>query len=268
MFVQEQEEPIERLHLYVVRDDDQPLSILPIALSLLSLLLVLAVGVAFPYRPLLVRQTLTVPAILLPLQTFSATEIVIPTGVHIFPATRATGTLTITNGSILAQYFPAGMIFAAANGMEVVTTASVDVPASNGVSFGVATVAAQAVTAGASGNLAPLAIDAVYGISLYIKNDQAFEGGRNSYSIPVIQPQDIKNSLTKARASLIQRTLAGLLERPCMEQVAGSAILTVSWTCQFVTYQVAGKVLRVIMQGRTIRVEVLVPARKQIRETN
>ncbi len=266
--IAQEEEHIERLYLYVVRDDEQPpVVLLPLALSVLSLLLVIAGGVLFPYRSPLVRHTVTVPAILLPLRTFTATAQVFPTGVQTFPATHATGTLTITNGSILAQHLPAGMIVSAATGIEVVTTTSVDVPASDGVSFGVASVRAQAVTPGASGNLAPLAIDAVYGTSLYLRNIQPFTGGKNSYSVHITQPTDIQNALTQARTLLFQDTLTGLLERPCAEQVSGSATLTVTWTCQLVSYQVAGRVLNARVQGRFVIVEVLVAMRKQIRET-
>jgi hypothetical protein len=49
--------------------------------------------------------------------------------------------------------------------------------------------------------------------------------------------------------------------------VIGSAILTVTWTCQFVSYQVTGQVLSARVQGHTIIVEVLTVAPKQIIET-
>ena len=264
---QVKDEPVERLYLYVVRDDEQPPSLLPLALSILSLLLVLAVGVLFPYRPPLVRQTLHIPAILLPLQTFSVIVTVTPTGVQTFSATRASGVLTISNGSILAQHLPAGMIFTAASGVEIITTQAIDVPASNGVSFGTASVPAQAVIAGGTGNLAALSINQVDGTSLYIRNDQPFTGGKNSSRVSIIQPQDRQHALAQARAALFPQTLSRLLDRPCAEKVAGVAALTVTWTCQFVTYQVAGKVLSVKVQGRIIIIEVLVAAHKQIIET-
>src|SRR5579859_6548864 len=79
----------ERLYLYVVRDDEPSPSLLPIALSFLSLLLVIAVGVLSPYRLPLVQQAIRVPVHLLPVQTFSAAEPVIPTGVETIPATAA-----------------------------------------------------------------------------------------------------------------------------------------------------------------------------------
>jgi hypothetical protein len=123
------------------------------------------------------------------------------------------------------------------------------------------------VVPGASGNLAPLSIDAVYGTSLYIRNNHPFTGGNNSYSVPVVQPQDIQNALAQARAALLQHTLVGLLAKPCTEQVTGSATLSVTWTCQFVRYQVTGQVISARVQGRFILVEVLTAAPKQIRET-
>ncbi len=265
---QTEPEPIERLHLYIVREEeDRQPPLLSLSLSIILLAFLVAVGVFYPYRPPLVRQTLTVPAILLPLQSFSDQETVIPTGTKTYPATNATGTITITNGSILSQHLPAGMIFTAFNGIEVVTTEAVDVPAGNGTSYGLAYVSAKAVSAGVTGNISPLAIDAVYGTSLYIKNYQSFRGGKESYSVSLITPQDSQDALLKARDMLFQHTLISLLLRPCGEKVTGVKTLSVTWICQFVTYQVAGKVLSAAVQGRYVVVEVVVVARKQIFET-
>lgn len=260
-------EPIERLHLYIVREEeDRQPPLLSLTLSIILLCLLVAVGVLYPYRPPLVYETLRVPAILLPLQSFSDQETVIPTGTKTYPATNATGTLTITNGSILSQHLPEGMIFTAPNGTEVVTTEAVDVPAGNGTSYGVAYVGAKAVAPGTKGNLPVLAIDQVFGTSLYIKNYQSFRGGKESYSVPVIQLQDSKAALLKARTNLIQHTLNGLLLRPCSEKVTGVQTLSVTWVCQFVTYKVSGKVLSATVQGRYVVVDVVVVARKQIFE--
>src|SRR6266571_3351396 len=61
---------VETLHLYVVREQDHsPPSPLPLALSLLLLLLVIAGGVLCSYRSPLAQQTVSVPILLLPLQT-------------------------------------------------------------------------------------------------------------------------------------------------------------------------------------------------------
>ena len=143
-----QDEPLETIHLYVVREGQARPSLLPIFISLLALSLLIAIGILVPYQQPETRALLRVPAVLLPLRTFSTSVTVMPTGVRTFLATRASGVLTITNGSILAQHLPAGMLLTASTGVEVVTTASVDVPAGNGTTYGIASVSAQTVSPG------------------------------------------------------------------------------------------------------------------------
>jgi len=259
-------ETLETIHLYVVREDDQHtpsvwLSLIPLVI-LLCLLAV--VGVLYPYHPPLVRETIKVPAILLPLARFTASEKVIPTGVQTYSATKAHGILTITNGSVISQHLPSGMILTGSDGVAVVTTESVDVPAGNGTSYGTEYVTAQAVMAGVKGNIAPLDINLVYGTSLYIKNYRNFMRGKESYSRVFILPQDTKDALVKARAILSVHTHDKLLSTPCREELTGSSRLTVTWMCQFVTYQVAGKVLSATVQGRYVVVEVEHVARPMI----
>lgn len=259
-------EKLETIHLYVVREADQHtpqvwLSLIP---PIILLCLLVVVGVVYPYHPPLVRQTIKIPAIFLPLVRFTGSENVIPTGIQAFPATKAHGTLTITNGSVIAQHLPSGMILTGSDGVEVVTTESVDVPAGNGTSYGTAYVTAQAVLAGATGNIAVLDIQLVYGTSLYIKNYRNFTGGKESYSRVFILPQDTKDALVKARAMLGVHTHDKLLSTPCREELTGSSRLIVTWICQFVTYQVAGKVLSATVQGRYVVVEVEHVARPMI----
>src|SRR5581483_2419550 len=93
-------------------------------------------------------QTISVPAHFLPLKRFSVTETVIPTGVKTYPATFATGMLTIYNGSFLSEQIPQGIILTASNGVEVTTDGSVIVPAGNPPNYGVATIAAHASSSG------------------------------------------------------------------------------------------------------------------------
>ena len=79
-------------------------------------------------------------------------------------------------------------------------------------------------------------MQAVYGTSLFLKNERAFTGGHDASSVPVMTPQDRQRALAQARASLLPQTLAGLLLRPCLEHVTGTSSLHVAWMCQFVTY--------------------------------
>src|SRR5579859_7092004 len=159
-------EPLETIHLYVVREGQARPSLLPVLISVIALSLLVAIGVLVPSQQPEHRASIRVPAVLLPLRTFSTIVAVMPTGVRTFPAVRASGVLTITNGSILAQHLPAGMLVTANNGITIVTTESVDVPAGNGTAYGIAYVSAQAATPGVQGNLPAFALQVVYGTSL------------------------------------------------------------------------------------------------------
>ena len=75
------DEKPETIHLYVVREEEPKPSILPIILSALSLIFFTAFCVLTPYQQPEVRAVIRVPAVPLPLQTFSTSIQVIPTGI-------------------------------------------------------------------------------------------------------------------------------------------------------------------------------------------
>jgi baseplate J-like protein len=262
---------IETIHLYVVREAEPKPSLVPVILSVLTLSLLIALGVLLPYQQPEIRTAIRVPAVLLPLTTFRTSVTIIPTGAKTYPATTAHGTLTITNGSVIAEHLPAGMIFTGSDGIEVVTTESVDVPAGNGTSYGTASVMAQAVVAGGKGNIAPFDIQLVYGTSLYIKNYRNFTGGQEAQTVTFITSQDRQISLSQARQSLIQQTLASLLQSPCKETVTGTDTLQVTWTCQFVRYDVPDlpgvRVLHAEVAGHVVLLEIVYVARPRILTT-
>ncbi|MGH2493793.1 MAG: baseplate J/gp47 family protein [Ktedonobacteraceae bacterium] len=268
---QVEDEPIETIHLYVVREGDKKPSLVPVIISMLTLSFLIAIGVLTSYQRPEQRASIRVPAVLLPLKTFITEVAVIPTGVRTFPATRATGVLTITNGSILAPHIPAGMIVTGSNGVEVVTTESVDVPAGNGNTYGTAYVSGQAVTPGTKGNIPAFALQVVYGTSLYVKNERDFTGGKDASSIPIMMPQDRQSALAKARGTLLRQTLSGLLYHPCLEHATGTTSLHVAWTCQFVTYSMPAfpqpRVLHVQVIGSTVFLTIMYMPRPQHLET-
>jgi hypothetical protein len=265
---QVEDEPIETIHLYVYREEAPRPQLLPIALSTLVLLAVIAVGVLIPYQQPEIRTTLRIPALLMPLKTFTASIAVIPTGSKIIPATEGQGVLTIYNGSIIAQELPQGLIVIGKDSTEVVTQYSVTVPPGNPPSFGVASVRARTVTSGERGNIQAYDINEVYGSSLYIRNLHPFTGGKDAQTISFITSQDRQHALTQARATLTGWTLSGLLYRPCAEQVSGTTSIQVRWTCQFVSYTVPHlpgvKVLRVSVVGGTIILEVSFTPRQRV----
>jgi hypothetical protein len=246
------DEKPETIHLYVVRETEPRPPILPIVLSALSLTVLLAFCVLTPYQQPEVRAVIRVPAVLLPIQTFSTTVAIIPTGVRIYPATTAHGILTITNGSIISETLPRGMIIGA-----VILDYSVFVPAGSANGYGYTTVAAHALTYGKKGNLLTYAIDYVEGANIYIRNLSPFTGGRDAYSVKVVTSQDRQTALTKARGVLALQING--LHYPCNETYLQKAFVnTVTWRCQFLTYLVPSymHVTGVTIQGKNLLVAV------------
>jgi hypothetical protein len=227
---------------------------------------VLVVICLLPYQQPEIRRTLRVPAVLLPLQTFSTTVQVIPTGITYYPATTAHGILTLTNGSVISSELPKGLLFSS-NGLEVVTDSSVFVPAGSASGYGYATVSAHALVSGQNGNIQAFDVNQVYGTSLFIRNLQGFTGGKNAYSVKFVTAQDIQTALEKARNVLINRTINGLLDSPCKEKIAGK--ITVTWTCQFIRFSVPSymKVTGARVFGKSVLVDVVYVARHRIFST-
>ena len=145
------DEQPETIHLYVVREKEPTPSVFPIVLSALSLAVLFTFCALIPYQQPVTRAVIRVPAVLLPIRTFSARVAVIPTGIRVYPATIAHGVLTITNGSVIAQTIPQGFRLG-----TVITDSPVFVPAGSANGYGYATVTAHALVSGKGGNFAAL----------------------------------------------------------------------------------------------------------------
>ena len=228
------DEPIETLHIYLERDAAPRPSLLPVCLSVLAFLILVVVGVLSPTQQPETRTVIRVPAVLLPPRTFIARVPVIPTGARTYPATTAHGVLTITNGSVISQTLPAGLIFITNSGVSVRTDAAVFVSAGNANGYGYAVMSAHAAIPGTSGNISAYAINQVLGSSVYVRNLTVFRGGKDAYSVKVATAQDRQTALTKARQHLA--VISTGLHYPCFETISGS--LAVTWRCQFVTYHI------------------------------
>ena len=173
------DEPIETVHLYVVREEPKrPYTVLPLVAACLCLLAITGLAVYSGEHPAYEHQTLTVPARFLPPRTFTAAQPIIPTGIKNYPATTAHGTLTITNGSVIAQTLPAGLTFVSKSGVSVITDQAVYVPAGSADGFGITTVPAHAMIYGKKGNILTYDVDNVIGVNIYIRNLDAFTGGK------------------------------------------------------------------------------------------
>lgn len=200
---------------------------------------------------------------------FTTTEPIIPTGTQNYPATKATGELTIYNGSILTQRFPAGLILTTTSGVEVVADASVIVPAGNPPSYGIATVEAHAVVGGTQGNIPPYAIDEVDGTSLYIRNVTPFHEGENAYSVKVVTVQDITRAVDAGEAILAAKAARrqAILADACKETTrVKNRVVGLTWACQFVSYSVPPymKVTAARLVGKNLLVDVVFVPRPRI----
>src|SRR6266567_7040084 len=232
------DDPVETIHVYMVREEPkQPYTVLPLLAALLCLAMIAGITVYSGQHPVYEHQTLTIPARFLPPQTFTAAQTIIPTGIKTYPATTAQGTLTITNGSVIAQTLPAGFILTINSNVSVVTDQVVYVPAGSVDGYGVATVEAHLSTSGV--NLPVLAINQVLGTSLYVRNLQPFTGGHPAYSVKYVTPQDQQTALLQARGILLGKS-SGLHES-CIETKVANSLplnLVLAWRCRFVTYHV------------------------------
>ncbi len=254
------DEKPETIHLYVVREEKPKPPVFPILLSVLILSLLLIYCALAPYRQPELPVTLRVPAVFLPLQTFTASVKIIPTGSKTYPATFARGILTLTNGSVIPQTLPPGLIFTGSTGnAEVITDFPVFVPAGSASGFGFATVQAHDLMRGKSGNIPALSIDRVEGTSIYIRNLTAFQGGKDAYTVPVQLPQDRQRAVDQARTNLAKSVQnKALLAYPCKENHFVSVNrMVVAWQCQFFTYSVSPlvHVTHVHLSGKTVVVD-------------
>ncbi len=259
----------ETIHLYVVREEVPKPQLFPIFLSMAALCVLFTLCVLSAYRQPEERLTIKLPAVFLPLKVFTTSVQITPTGVKAYPATLAHGVLTIYNGSVFSQGIPQGMVLTSKSGIEIVTDASVFVSAGNPPNFGIATISAHAVVAGTQGNIRAYDINAIYGSALYIRNPQAFTGGRNSYSVKVETPQDKQTATDSARAILAaqEAKTRDFLAFPCNESSQEkNGVLGLSWTCQYVIYSVPSymKVTHIKLVGKILFVDVTFVPRPRI----
>lgn len=249
---QVEDEPMETIHLYVVREGRKRPSLVPVIISVLAFSILIAFCALTPYRQPEIRTTIRVPAVPLPIQTFSDAVKVIPTGIKSFPATRAVGTLTITNGSILTEILPKGTIFTGADGNEVITDESTTIPPGSATGLGIAYVSAHAAAPGSAGNIPALDINITEGTSLFIRNTQPFHNGHDAYSIKFITESDRESAIAQERSVLARKTSTLLLSSPCREAITGTQSIQLTWSCEPVTF---GR--PILRQSQILRIRVV-----------
>jgi hypothetical protein len=181
-------------------------------------------------------ETMRIPAHFFPL-IFKALEPLIPTGIKTYPAITAHGTLIITNGSVISQTLPAGMIFAGQDGVEVMTDSAVFVPAGSAAGYGVAYVQAHPIISGRKGNIEALDINSVEGSSVYIRNLRPFTGGQDAYQVKFVTEADKQTAAGLVQGYLLsQRTRIKAILKSCAQNVTYDKAAHVTWNCLFAAY--------------------------------
>jgi hypothetical protein len=265
----EDDEQLETLHVYLVPEKQKkprsPGQMRDRILGCATLIVCLACIVALcliPNTPTYTISTISVPARISPLE-IRASVVITPTGKQTYPATQASGLLTIYNGSFLVQQLPAHFLLTTTSGIEVTTDQTVTIPASNPPQDGIATVPAHAVGAGVGGDIPAYSVNQAYP-PLFIKNPAAFTGGQDAYTVTYATKQDISNALDTARAQLLQKQPIGLTTGPCPEKASQKALtLSVVWSCQYVTYTAPQGVQ--VLSVRVLGTHVLLQVRKEIK---
>lgn len=259
---------IETIHVYMVREDDQPelennkppswprfhwpniaptwAKVQQIIMASIAVLMLAGFAIAPMGEPLFTIKTLRIPLIALPLQIFMTSVNITPTGIQQIPAASARGALTVYNGSTLQESLPVKFIVTSASGVEIETDQAVTIPAADPPSFGVASVPAHAVQPGAAGNIEAYSVDQADGSTITIKNTSAFTGGADASTKIYATAADVNNATTAARQKVEGRSVKGLMIQPCSEKITPSAgSVRVERTCQTYTYTLP-KHLRII----------------------
>jgi len=205
-------------------------------------------------RSITLQSSAQLGKLLAPL-TVSESQIAPATGKGHQDARSATGTLTFYNAAFSAQTVEAGTVLTASDGIQVVTDAAIAVPANAPPSDGQASVAAHAVSPGASGNMQALAINGSFTSSLYVKNLAPLTGGQDERDFRVVTKDDIataaatlKNKVTASMNAALQGQLPPAQQlqiMPCIPTTtadhragdeATQVQVTVSETCTAIAY--------------------------------
>jgi hypothetical protein len=188
--------------------------------------------------------------------TLSQSQTTHTTGTGHQAAEKAKGYLTFYNGQFQTVTIAAGTILSGASGVQVMTDQDASIPAANPPSFGYTTVAAHAISAGSTGNIAAYDInEACCATSVLAKNTSAFTGGQDERTFATVTQHDIHSLSTVLKTTLAQGitgALQGQLQPeeqlqllPCSPTVssdhqigeeATQVKVTVSQTCSAVAY--------------------------------
>ena len=126
------------------------------------------------------------------------------TGTGTIAATKAQGMLTIPEGRPYDRVWTSGTTLTDNNGIAVVILQTVDIPANSS-----ATVPAEAVNAGASGNI-PANDFFLFGDGQAATNAAPFTGGKDAQNYTFVQQSDIDGAASQLKSATTQQAVANL----------------------------------------------------------
>ncbi|SRR5579875_1155755 len=195
---------------------------------------------------ILITRTLTlalgkqVPLIRLPAVRASEQVTVQATGTYQQPARQALGLITFYNGSFMEQVVAAGTEITGKDGVSVQTLQRAIVPpavATTPPTDGTVSVPAEAVQAGAAGNIAAQDIESVCcGGAVLAQNLNSFSGGQDAHPEPMITQSDIAGGKQRLE-QLVSEQVNGQVAR---EEKPGDVFLPFSSQKTFTDTHQAG----------------------------
>jgi hypothetical protein len=165
-------------------------------------------------KPAYLITTLDVPTRTLAPITLTRSLTISTTGQGHQDARAATGLLTFYNGNVNPQTVAIGTAFTGRDGIQVSTDQSVTIPAADPPSFGQATLTATTIRAGSRGNIHAYDLNGAISSSLFVKNLQAFTGGRDARTYKAVGQQDIQNLTSTVQKTLDQAFTSAFTLRP------------------------------------------------------
>jgi hypothetical protein len=195
-----QQEPLETLHLFVLREDQLPpppdYGGLAIAvLCSLVLLSILGLLLFWPKTEPTVSFSTTITGFRLPAVQASLSLLISATGKGYTSATEARGAISFYNGQTYMQIIPAGTILKGHDGVSVITEQVAVIPPAAQTTpptYGQSSVAAHALVAGAAGNIAAGDINEPCCVtSVIAQNPYPFTGGHDARGYTYLTAQDV-----------------------------------------------------------------------------
>jgi hypothetical protein len=205
-----------------------------------------------------ITATLPVPTRPLAPVTLTRSGTAPTTGTGHQDARAATGILTFYNGQVQRITVPGGSVFTGRDGEQVVTTQDAVIPAADPSTtpptYGEATVSAQAVHTGASGDIAAFDLNgSCCAPSVIVKNLAAFTNGQDARTYHAVAAQDLQTVTATVNNTVTQAFTSAFSLQPDEAAVpthchttttanhqigeeAQSVTLTLAKTCSAVAY--------------------------------